>query len=162
TANPETIVYEEVNPNTKQDLWILPLSGDRKPRPFLNTPVSEAQGKVSPNGNWIAYCSNESGHSEIYVQPFLKTASGKWQISSDGGTRPRRQKDGKLLFSVTPAGKVMIGKIKSGTSFEFSARQMLFTTPPLVAVPDCTAFSDEYEPSRDGQRFLVRTPVINS
>ncbi|PWT90620.1 MAG: hypothetical protein C5B54_06815 [Acidobacteria bacterium] len=162
TAHPEAIVYEEVDPKTKHDLWVLPLSGDRKPQPFLNTPANEAQGQVSPDGNWIAYCSDESGQPEIYVQSFLKKTEGKWQVSVNGGTTPKWRKDGEELFYLTSDGKVMSVEVKSGASFTFGAPKMLFRTPPLVAVPWASAFSDEYEPSPDGQKFLIRTPLSNS
>jgi Tol biopolymer transport system component len=68
---------------TGWDLWLLPLFGNRKPYPFLQTPFNEAQGRFSSDGKWIAYISNESGQYEVYVAPF-PGPGGKWQISSIG------------------------------------------------------------------------------
>ena len=93
------IVYENADPKTQTDLWILPLFGGRKPLPFLITEFSEAQGQLSPNGRWMAYTSNESGKNEIYVQPFPPSSPGpKWTISPRGGRQPHWRRDGKELF----------------------------------------------------------------
>src|ERR1019366_6551897 len=70
------------------DLMVLPLSGDRKPFPFLSTPFNETQGVFSPDGKWVAYQSNESGRSEVYVRPF-PGPGGQWQVSTGGGGAPR-------------------------------------------------------------------------
>jgi Tol biopolymer transport system component len=64
----------------RTDLWILPLAGDRKPRPFLAPPFAETLARFSPNGRWVAYVSNESGRSEVYVVSF-PAGAGKRQVS---------------------------------------------------------------------------------
>src|SRR5262249_49840150 len=69
---------------TGWDLWLLPLFGDRKPSPFLQTPFNEIQGRFSPDGRWVVYASNESGRYEVYVTPFPGPGA-KWQISSRTG-----------------------------------------------------------------------------
>src|SRR5262249_26105695 len=86
---------------TAMDLWVLPLSGDKKPLPFLKTPFEEYDGQFSPDGKWIAYASNESGQFEIYVQPF-PGPGGKFQISSNGGDQPRGNRNGKEISGVWP------------------------------------------------------------
>src|SRR5262249_23266240 len=91
------LIFRSMDPKTIQDLWILPLSGDRKPTPFLQTPFQEAIARFSPDGKWVTYQSNESGHTEIYVQPFPPTG-GKWQVSVNGGTISNWRGDGKELF----------------------------------------------------------------
>src|SRR5262249_30146264 len=88
------ILFSEINPKTKFDLWILHVP-DKKASPFLITGANEANAKFSPDSKWIAYCSDESGRSEVYVQPFLGQKGGKWQISTNGGFSPRWSKDGK-------------------------------------------------------------------
>src|SRR5215813_3139485 len=67
--------------NTKQDLWILPLFGDRKPFPFLQTQFNEFGAQFSPDGRWLAYVSDESGNNQIYLTPF-PGPGGKWQIAN--------------------------------------------------------------------------------
>ncbi|HEY3122574.1 MAG TPA: protein kinase, partial [Thermoanaerobaculia bacterium] len=91
------LIYETIDPKTRIDLWLLPLSGDRKPKPFVVTPFGEYGAQFSPDGRWIAYVSNESGRAEISVQAF-PGRGGKWQVSTEGGTMPRWRKDGRELF----------------------------------------------------------------
>jgi Tol biopolymer transport system component len=79
-------------------IWMLPLSpeksgGQRKPVPYLNDRFNEINARLSPNGQWIAYDSDETGHDEIFVQTFPKPG-GKWQVSANGGTRPVWSRDG--------------------------------------------------------------------
>ncbi|MFN0159243.1 MAG: protein kinase domain-containing protein [Bacteroidota bacterium] len=85
------------NQKTKWDLWLLPLSGDRTPVPFLQTEFAEGGGTFSPDGKWIAYQSDESGKGEVYVRALDGTA-GKWGISINGGNAPRWSRDGKTIF----------------------------------------------------------------
>ena len=73
------ILYRQGDPNTGQDLWVLPMMGERKPFPFVKTNFEEREGHFSPDGRWVAYVSNESGRFEIYVQPF-PGSGGKWQV----------------------------------------------------------------------------------
>src|SRR5207245_9679944 len=80
--------------NTKNDIWILPLFGDRKPFPFLQTQANEIDGQFSPDGRWLAYVSDESGTNQVYIAPF-PAAGGKWQASRRGGTEPRWRSDSK-------------------------------------------------------------------
>lgn len=90
------LLYTAVStPNTGNDVWVLPLAGDRKPVLLLGTQFLERLGVFSPDGRWIAYVSNESGRDEVYVRPFAAQgpsgaptlAEGKWQISRNGGER---------------------------------------------------------------------------
>jgi Tol biopolymer transport system component len=161
TASPETIVYSVIDPSSKFDLWVLPLTGDRKPFPFLKTPANESQAKVSNNGNWIAYCSDESGQPEVYVQPYLKKMGGRWQVSVNGGTTPKWRNDNKELFYLTRDGKVMSVQVKTGSTFEFAPPKVLFQTR-LVSSVGASTLLREYEASPDGQKFLVRTPRADS
>ena len=89
------------DPDRIQHLYVLPLTGDRKPVPFINTPFATQLGQFSPNDRWVAYRSSESGNVEVYVKGFSLEASqprGKWQVSTTGGELPRWRGDGKELF----------------------------------------------------------------
>jgi Tol biopolymer transport system component len=79
-------LIEQVTRSAKSGVavWVLPLFGDRKPFPYLESEFDEGLPKVSPNGQWLAYQSNETRRNEIYVQSFPKPG-GKWQVSTDGG-----------------------------------------------------------------------------
>ena len=92
----QLLAFVEVNPTTGQDIWVLRL-GDRKAQPFLRTPFNEAAPRFSPDGRWLAYISDESGRYEIYVQPY-PGPGGKWQISTEGGTEPVWNRNGRELF----------------------------------------------------------------
>jgi eukaryotic-like serine/threonine-protein kinase len=99
----EPLMYDpQTSPQVPQiHLYVLPLTGDRKPMPFVNTEFVNQQGQFSPNGRWLAYRSMESGRSEVYVQGFTLDSAqprGKWQISTAGGEIPRWRRDGKELF----------------------------------------------------------------
>jgi Tol biopolymer transport system component len=126
----------------------LPLEGDRKPIPYLQTRFDEAAGAFSPDGRWIAYQSNESGQAQIYVQTF--PASGaKYQVSSAGGQAPTWRHDGKELFYISTDRKLMAVPIALGARVESGTPQELFTSPGLTG----------YTPSQDGRRFLVNVPA---
>ncbi|MBI3189323.1 MAG: PD40 domain-containing protein, partial [Ignavibacteriales bacterium] len=85
------------NPKTKGDVWLLPITGNRTPVPFLQTEFNEGGGSFSPDGKWIAYQSDESGKNEVYVRALDGTA-GKWGVSINGGNNPRWSRDGKTIF----------------------------------------------------------------
>ena len=112
------LMYLSVDPkaSSKYGLWVLPLQGNSKPFPFVQTEFHETHGHFSPDGHFVAYRSDESGHFEIYVRTFSPdsngdqaTTGGKWQITNGAGTRPSWNPNGKELYYVTPDGKVMAG-----------------------------------------------------
>jgi Tol biopolymer transport system component/tRNA A-37 threonylcarbamoyl transferase component Bud32 len=84
------------DPATSMDLWLLNVNNPEDIRPFKRTPAAERQGALSPDGHWIAYASNESGRSEIYVEP-VPGPGGRRQISPDGGAEPRWVRNGKEI-----------------------------------------------------------------
>jgi eukaryotic-like serine/threonine-protein kinase len=154
------LLFTVENPETKSDLWVLPLQGDRKPTPFLRTEFNESSGQFSPDGHWIAYTSDESGSNEIYVREFSSgsaqgpgEAAGKWLISKGGGTDPRWRRDGRELFYVASDGKFMSVDISAKPACEAGVPRPLFQLPPGFIGGDVTA---------DGRRFLIGVPVAQS
>ncbi len=146
------ILYEELNPKTDNDLWVLPLFGDKTPVPFLQTNFSEAQAKFSPDGKWIAYFSNESGTGQVYVQNFPATG-GKWMVSTNGGTSPRWRQDGKELFYIAPDRKLMAVDVRGDSDkFEVGSPRALFELHGVSIGP-----ASIYSVSHGGQRFLLNT-----
>jgi serine/threonine protein kinase/Tol biopolymer transport system component len=139
---------------TKVDLWILPMTGEAKPFPYLETPFEEAHAQFSPDGRWIAYASNESGRPEVYIQSF-PIGGGKWQISTTGGDQPQWRADGKELFYIAPDRGLMAVGIAEGTTMEVGRPAGLFQT--VMPVSGITDDRNNYVPSKDGQRFLVNT-----
>ena len=150
------VLYTETSPQTGSDLWVLPMSGDRKPVLYLRTPFNESMGRFSPGvegrQRWIAYTSDESGRQEVYVRAFPDSGA-KWLVSGQGGgTQPRWRGDGKELFYWSPAeGKLMAVAVreKAGT-LEWDTPRPLFPVATLGTV--------FYDVASDGQRFLVLQP----
>jgi eukaryotic-like serine/threonine-protein kinase len=124
------------------------LVGDRKAFPFVQAPSIDIDGYFSPDGHWIAYTSNESGQSEIYVRPF-PIAAGQWQVSMSGGYYPRWRQDGKELYYVSLKDELMSVEIKSGVDFQSGTPKMLGHLPPLADT------ISGYDVTPDGQRFLI-------
>ncbi len=100
------------------DLWVVTIDGSEAPAPFQVTAFGEYNGAFSPDGRWIAYESNESGRTEVYVQAY-PTGGGKWQISDGGGGQPRWSGDGRELFFRNDNG-IMVASI-TGSEDSFRA-----------------------------------------
>ncbi len=129
--------------------FVLPLSGERNPHPFLQSPFTTVRASFSPDGKWLAYCSNESGDLKAYVVPF-PGPGGKWQVSSGGGDFPRWRRDGKELFYFSLDNKMMAVEIKaSGSSFVIGAVRQLFETRAYRSQVGA------YDVTADGQRFIL-------
>jgi hypothetical protein len=145
------LLYMEEDPKTGVDVWALPLEGDRKPLPLLQTEFDERRAEFSPDGKWIAYESNESGVFEVYVRA-VPTFTGKWQISNRGGTNPRWRGDGKELFYLSPDSKMIAVTIQTAaTRVRVDSLQELFS----VSVPPQISRSSPYDVTGDGKRFLL-------
>jgi len=148
------LAYWERHPETSVDLWVLPLSGDRKPVPFLRTKANEHGGRFSPDGKWMAYHSDETGSQEVYVQPF-PASGGRWQVSKDGGGYPKWRRDGKELFYLAADKKIVAVDVETGSTFQVGVPRPLFET--RISVPYA-----HFAVTGDGRRFLVPTPVAGA
>jgi Tol biopolymer transport system component/predicted Ser/Thr protein kinase len=155
----QLLAFHEVNPTTGRDIWVLrtgdPSAGSgqvRKAEPFLRTRFDEASPRFSPDGRWMTYVSDESGRYEIYVQPY-PGPGGKWQVSTEGGTEPVWNPNGRELF-YRSGDKMMAVDIATQSGFTAGTPRMLFEgryEPTPVPLPN-------YDVSRDGQRFLMLKP----
>ena len=141
--------------NRGSDLWFLSFP-ESKSSLFLKAASVLRNGQFSPDGKWVAYASNESGKWEVYVTSF-PDARGKWQVSSAGGEQPRWRADGKELFYLSPDGKMMVAQVTTGANFDSRTAVALFQGAPRQPVLVSDLFV--YDVSRDGQRFLINTPV---
>ena len=149
------IAYERVGlqGKTGSEIWILPLFGDKKPFPFLSSASNESMASFSPDGKWLAYVSDESGRAEVYIVPFPKR-SGKWQVSTEGGTRPRWRRDGKELFFVSLGNKLMAVPVREeNNTLDIGSPEPLFQINP----PDSQYAGWIYDVTPDGKRFIVAT-----
>jgi eukaryotic-like serine/threonine-protein kinase len=144
------LLYRQIGTQTSHDIFVLPMSGSRKPFPFLETAAMENGGAFSPDTRWIAYASDESGRLEVYVESF-PAHGGKQQISLMGGYGPRWRADGRELFYYSLDGKLMAVSVGGGAV-------RLTTGPPtgLFAFrPAGTLAAPSYTVTHDGQRFLL-------
>jgi len=106
----------------------VPLTGDKKPFPFLATPAIEDNPEFSPDGRWIAYSSNASGREEAYVRPF-PGPGGQYQVSRSSGTQPQWRGDGRELFFLSLDGTLLSASVTPGPNgFEAGTPQALFST----------------------------------
>ncbi len=150
SADGKYLAYKRQNSLEKKDIdvWILPLFGDRKPFPFLQTPSNEDCPQFSPDVKWLAYQSDESAGFQVYVVPF-PSGNSKWQVSVNGGVRPRWRRDGRELFFLAPDNTLMAADItERGSTLEFGNPHALFKAhpAPLPGYP--------YDVSPDGKRFI--------
>ena len=134
---------------TGRDIWVLPLEGERKPRPFLQTPFNEGGAVFSPDGRWLAYVSDESGRYEVYVQPF-PGPGGKWQISTEGGREPAWARDGRELF-YRNGNQMMAVDITTEPTFSAGTPRLLFEETYRMG----DLFRTDYDVTPDGQRFVM-------
>ena len=149
-----TLIYTAINPKTGFDLMTLPMEGEKKPGAFLVTPFPEARGRLSPDGRWMAYQSNESGTTEVYVQPFPVSAerAGKHLISNGGGLEPLWRRDGKELFFLS-GRSIMAVDIDAATVFTASTPKRLFE----ANVHGVNGGGYRWAVAADGKRFLLKT-----
>jgi Tol biopolymer transport system component/tRNA A-37 threonylcarbamoyl transferase component Bud32 len=138
------VVFGGLSPETGWDLWLLPLEGDRKPVPYLRGASWETGARVSPDGRWLAYDSNETGQAEIYVQSFPQPGR-KVRVSPDGGNTPEWAHSGKELLYYR-GGTVIAVPVAPGEDFRPGTPRPLFTIPGGTTAADVVA---------DGDRFLV-------
>jgi hypothetical protein len=158
TPDGTAVIFREETPPKKlgdrpgTDLFLLPLVGERRPRPLVQTPADELNAEVSPDGHWLAYQSNESGRHEIYVRPFPNVDAGKRQVSTSGGTQPLWARNGRELFYAS-MGALMRVPLTMGSTFEPGTVTKLLDGPYLLAPPP--ALGRMYDVSPDGRRFLM-------
>jgi hypothetical protein len=151
TPDGQQMAFIESNPTTGYDIWVMRMS-DRKAQPFIRTPFNESCPQFSPDGHWMAYVSNESAHNEIYVQSY-PGPGGKWQISTEGGTEPVWNRNGRELF-YRNGNKMMAVDVATQPTFAGGKPRVLFEGP---YVPTPATFPN-YDVSPDGQRFLMLKP----
>lgn len=139
----------------QEDLWVLPMQGDQTPYPFQQTRFDENNARFSPDGRWIAFQSDETGRSEIYVRGFTPPgnsggAGGKWLVSKDGGINPEWREDGKELVYRAREPKIMSVTVDTTKTFEAGEPRELFQAPK--------GFGTIIK-GNDMQRFLITMPV---
>jgi eukaryotic-like serine/threonine-protein kinase len=158
------LLYSTTDAETrKNELWLLPLEGEKKPIPFVRTQFNNDEGQFSPDGRWVAYVSDESGRDEVYVRMFslspngtISDDEGTWLISTGGGIEPRWSGDGKTLYYLAPDGTLMAVDVRSEQECRAAVPKALFQTPQHLRG---SPLRQSWSVAPDGKRFLfvVRT-----
>jgi serine/threonine-protein kinase len=149
TPDGSALVFSMTGLPTRTDLFLLPLSGAREARALIATPGVEVLGKISPDGRWIAYTGQYEAGEQIYVQPFPSLA-GRWQISRSGGSAALWSRDGRELFFVN-GDQLFAVPLKTAPVFSPGEPRPLFR----IERPSALEWSDIYDVSPDGKRFIV-------
>jgi serine/threonine-protein kinase len=127
--------------------------GDSTPVPLVASGFTELNPALSPDGRWLAYSSDESGTSEVYVRPFPNTGDGRWQVSNGGGTGPRWSFDGRELYFLDPGSRLIAAQVARGATFVTPSSRSLFDASGLLL----DTFHQSYDVTRDG-RFIFLSP----
>lgn len=153
TPDGRTLLFREAQ--NRGDLMALDLGGDHASRVVLKTDFDEGAARISPDGKWMAYRSDESGQDEIYVRPFPHVEDGKWQVSSGGGRDPAWARDGGELFYGSARGITSVGVTTSPT-FRVEGQKTEITRDNFFAqLPTISIASGAFDVEKSGQRLLV-------
>jgi len=145
------VLGEVSSQGSAADVSMLALDGPPQSKPIVQTPFSEYGAQISPDGRWMAYQSNESGQFQIYVRPFPNVDSGRWQVSTSGGTRARWARDGRELFYLDGDGTLTSVAVRAdGATFSASNPTKVFEKKYYAGFN-----LGAYDVSTDGQRFLM-------
>jgi dipeptidyl aminopeptidase/acylaminoacyl peptidase len=132
TPDGKALIIERLDSQTQMDIWVLPLEGDRQPRPYLRKPANERSASVSPDGRWLCYNSDESGRAEGYVQAF-PTPGRRYQVTTDGTGVRRWKADGRqLALALAPNQVLRAVDILPGEEFQFGLPRVLGTVPEVT------------------------------
>jgi serine/threonine-protein kinase len=123
TPDGALLVFDQVEPTTRSDIWVLPLHGAREPRPLVRSRFNEWGGTLSPDGKWLAFISDESGRDELYVQAF-PSAGEKSLVSKEGGVHPRWAGNGELFYRA--GNRLMVVAVSASSSFRSEEPRLLF------------------------------------
>ncbi len=146
------ITYGTTSAETGEDLWLLPRFGDAQPMPYLTSEANEMQGRISPDGRWMAYASDESGRWEVYVQAFPGTGRRQVVSAGRGGAQPQWRQDGRELFYLSADHTLMAVPVTGGDDLGIGRPVPLFRFELSGSIKD---YRQHYAASQDGQRFLV-------
>jgi Tol biopolymer transport system component len=152
------LLFKSFDSTSTTDLWLLGVDGERRQIPLPRTNSRwGVQARISPDGRWLAYASNERGRYEVYVRPF-PSGDGKWLITPDGGSEPSWRRDGGELFYLTPDGALAAVAISTTPTLQAAPPKRLFATRMSTLV-NTAITRNQYVASADGERFLVNEPV---
>ena len=147
-------IFYEASTAVGSDIWALPTTGDRKPKVFLNGSFNEYDPQISPDGHWLAYVSDESGHEEVYVQTY-PDRSDKWQISTHGGDDPYWGAGGHELYYLSADQHMMSVPVRTTPTFDPGTPATLFAASVMFP----SQGRSHYAVTGDGKTFILFTPA---
>jgi serine/threonine protein kinase/Tol biopolymer transport system component len=147
----EQLLFVRLSPKASGDIYTVSLRGDGDPKPVLVTDSYEGSAKLSPNGRWLAYSSNDSGKMEVYLRPF-PSPDKRWQVSTQGGTQPIWNSNGREIFYRSDNKMIAVSLSLQGDEPTLS--------PPVVLFDQAYEYGSgitipNYDVSADGQQFLM-------
>ena len=145
------LLFTAATETTKMDLIMMAVDGTRAVRPLIKTQFNEGNGVVSPDGRWLVYQGDDTGRWEVYARPWPNVDTGKWQVSTGGGTRPLWGPGGRELFYVSADGALMRVAVENDAKWAASAATRLLDGPFVIGGSPGRTF----DISRDGRRFLM-------
>jgi Tol biopolymer transport system component len=156
------LVYIQIAPTTAEDIWAMPLERDRRPYPIVQTPAVETNPALSPDGEWLAFESAQTGRSEVVVTRFPTSARAtgdaapRWQVSTQGGSRPRWGGDGRSIFYTSlDDRRIMRAAVQTSDAGFVSGAPSTFAEIPLMP-----STRSPFDVTADG-RVLVLERTIN-
>jgi Tol biopolymer transport system component len=142
-----------LDPNTREDIWVVDTDGEKEPKPVLSTEHREYNPTFSPDGRWLAYVSDESGQSMIYLREY-PDAGHQWMVPTRGATNPVWSRDGRELYYISD-NSMMAVKVNSGPDFPIEAPHQLFELSSLI-VSRGRRLVRNYDVSDDGRFLMVK------
>jgi Tol biopolymer transport system component len=155
------LLFIQIETTTAEDIWALPLEGDRRPYPVLQTPAIDTNPALSPDGQWLAFESSASGRPEVLVTRFPGSRSAvagtapRWQVSTQGGSRPRWSGDGRALFYVSlDDGSIMRAGVHiADPGFESDVPRV------YAEIPVMPGARSPFDVSADGRLLLLERTI---
>jgi hypothetical protein len=144
-----------MNPGTNKDILYMSVSDGAKPVIFLQTRYDEGTPQISPQGDYLAYISNESGVWDVYVKPFPE-GEGKWQISTKGGVHPRWAQSGKAIYYVHE-NQLMVAAVDTRPTFRMISSRELFEGSAVQTklFTGDNPFNSFYDVTPDDKHFII-------
>jgi serine/threonine-protein kinase len=155
------IVFIHIGATTSEDIWAMPRDGGRQVFPVVQTPAIETNPALSPDGRWLAFESPQSGRPEVIVTPFpafgkpVDASAPRWQVSTQGGSRPRWSGDGRVLFYVSlDDGSIMRSSVRTTAQGFESDPPRVFADIPVMPVA-----RSPFDVTADGRVLLIERTV---
>jgi serine/threonine-protein kinase len=147
-----TLVYRTAPSGSPRDIWWVDLTGDKKPHEFLTSEFDELLPRLSPDGKWLAYSSNQSGAIEVYVKAF-PGPSGRWQVSTEGGSEPVWARTGDRLF-YRKGRQLVVATLQTTPGFAVLGREVLFEADYATDL-----LHANYDVAPNGKEFVMLAPT---